>query len=423
MTCALLTIGTELTRGDLHNTNAGWLAERLTTLGYEVTHMLSIDDDDKRICEALTRLSHDHDLIITTGGLGPTTDDRTSACVARVLGVPLVRDSASLAWIAQRFAKYGRVMSPSNEKQADFPKGANILANGLGTAPGFCVQLGHALSFFLPGVPREMSAMFEQQVVSKLPARATPFTTVRLRTFGMSEAEVNDRLAGLEEKHGVTMGYRASHAEIEVKVLAQGRAGETVHTLEQRANAVGDEIAERLGRVVYSRGTAGLPEVIGQLLIEQGASLGLAESCTGGLVSQWITQVPGASQYYKGGIVGYANTAKSQILGVSELLLNKYGAVSEPVARAMAQGAARSFGTKYALSITGIAGPSGGTTDKPVGLVHWAVNSPQGTLSKERVFLGERSQVQQRAATAALFTLYQVLKGEVEPVAAPLSGR
>ncbi len=412
MSSALLTIGTELTRGDLQNTNTTWLAERLTSLGYEVTEMVTVDDDDERIQNTLSSLSERHQVIVSTGGLGPTTDDRTSACAARVLQVPLVRDEASLTKIRELFEKFGRTMSASNEKQADFPQGATILGNQKGTAPGFFCKIGPCSAFFLPGVPREMSAMFDEQVVPLLPVRNAPFTTVRLRTFGMPEAEVNDHLSGLEEQHDVTIGYRASHSDIEVKVLATGKKNESECDLKTRAEGIADEVVTRLGDVVYERGERHLPAVVGDLLISKGVRLALAESCTGGLLSQWITEVPGASRYYQGGVVSYANSAKTGILGVSELLLERHGAVSEPVARAMAEGAKRVLRADYSIAITGVAGPTGGTQEKPVGLVHWAVSTPQNTFSKHRVFFGDRAQIQRRAATFALHFLLQALTGK-----------
>jgi len=260
-----------------------------------------------------------------------------------------------------------------------------------------------------------MSVMFDEQVVPHLPKPAAPFTTVRLRTFGLPEAEVNDRLAAIETKHQVTIGYRASNSEIEVKVMARAQLAESAEQLELRASSAADEIASLLGPVVYSRGQAQLPEVIGQLLLERRATLALAESCTGGLLSQWITSVPGASRYFKGGVVAYANAAKAQLLGVPETVLRRHGAVSEPVARAMAEGAQRVLGSDYAIALTGLAGPGGGTKDKPVGLVHWAVTGPQGTVCRRVEFFGDRAQVQSRSATSALFTLYKFLTDQLSP--------
>lgn len=409
MSIALLTIGTELTRGDLHDTNSGWLAERLTSLGYEVTHMLSVDDDDERICAAFRNLSATHDVIISTGGLGPTTDDRTAACIAQVLEVPLVRNEAALSAISALFKAYGRPISPSNEKQADLPEHSTMLPNSKGTAPGFMVHMAAARVFVLPGVPREMMTMFNEHVVALLPPRQRLFCTLRLRAFGIPEAEVNDRLAGLEEKYDITIGYRASTSDIEIKVQASAPTRENAEQLQARAQLAADEIAQLLRPAIYSRSNALLPEVIGELLTLSKSTLAVAESCTGGLVSEWLTQVPGASRYYKGGVVSYANTAKAKVLGVPETILHKYGAVSEPVARAMAEGAKRVLGADYAISITGIAGPGGGSKEKPVGLVHWAVAGPDGTIARHRVMLGDRGLIQRRAAMSALFSLYKRL--------------
>src|SRR5688572_12807948 len=216
-TAAILCTGSELTRGELVNTNASWLAEALTAIGFEVGAVDAVPDDGARIVGALERLAKTHAIVVCTGGLGPTTDDLTSACVAELLGVPLVRDAESLALIEARFARSGRVMAPSNAKQADFPEGARILPNAAGTAPGFSVHLGGALAFFLPGVPGEMKAMFSASVAPAIePLLGDRHFQVRLATYGLPESEVNDRLAGIEAAHEVTLGYRAHLPTIEV---------------------------------------------------------------------------------------------------------------------------------------------------------------------------------------------------------------
>lgn len=412
MTCALFTIGTELTRGELHNTNSGWLAEKLSELGYEVTEMLTVDDDDERMIESLRRLSAKHQIVITTGGLGPTTDDRTSACAAQAFNQPLTRDEKCLDEIRQLFESHGRVMSPSNEKQADFPEGAQVLPNARGTAPGFYLEVDDSHLFFTPGVPGEMKPMFEQHIVPLLPPPERQVATARLRTFGLPESQVNDLLAGLEEDHQITIGYRASHSEIEVKVLAQARPAESQDALQKRAEAVADLVEQRLGEAVYARGKSSLPAEIGRQLMAKGASLGLAESCTGGLVAELITQVPGASSYFHGGIVSYSNAVKEKLLKVDPQLLVAHGAVSEEVVRAMAEGARSALNVDYSLSLSGIAGPGGGSEEKPVGLVHWAVAGPTGVFAFQRVFRGDRSQVQRRAALSGLWSLRKMIKEE-----------
>ncbi len=410
MTLALLSIGTEITRGELVDTNSQWLAEALTDRGHEVTEMATVDDHTPRIVEALSRLAEFHQAIVCTGGLGPTTDDLTTSAAAALLGVPLVRHADSLELIRARFAAHGRSVTPSDEKQADFPEGALVLPNDRGTAPGFSAAIGKSRAFFLPGVPHEMRAMFEAEVLPRLPEPSKRIAAVRLRTFGLPESEVNDRLRGVEDELDVLIGYRASFPEIEVKVLS---SRDSAVEAEGAARTAADEVKRRLGeKIVYGEGAkASLPQTVGSLLAERGLTLGLAESCTGGLVSESITAVPGASAYYRGGICSYANEVKQNLLGVPRETLERSGAVSEETARAMAEGARRALGVDVALAITGIAGPSGGTEEKPVGLVHWAVATAERTVAKHRVFPARRWQVQKLAAWAGLASIRLELLG------------
>lgn len=400
MTVALVSIGTEITRGELLDTNSRWMAERLTELGHHVVEMATVDDHPGRIGAVLQRLAGEHDVLVATGGLGPTTDDLTAAAVAQLQGVPLVRDEEALREVEQRLAERGRVLAPSNAKQADFPAGAEILPNRLGTAPGFAVTLGSARAFFLPGVPAEMSAMFDERVLPRLPPSREQRRAIRLRSFGLPESEVNDRLAGIEAQFDVVLGYRATFPEIEIKVLA---AGTDPGDVGSRCRAAADAIRARLGpKIVYGEGSVTLASAVGKLLRQGGLTFGLAESCTGGLVSELVTRVPGSSAYYVGGVCCYANQVKSGVLGVGADTLGDFGAVSEPVARQMAEGARRVLGCDLALAITGIAGPGGGTPEKPVGTVHWAVATPDGTRTWHRVFAGSRDRVRYLSAYAGL---------------------
>ncbi|HEX6274982.1 MAG TPA: competence/damage-inducible protein A [Polyangiaceae bacterium] len=410
MTAAVLCTGTELTRGELVNSNATWLAEALTTLGFEVAALDAVDDHAARIEGALRRLGAEHEVLVCTGGLGPTTDDLTSECVARVLGVPLERDAPSLEAIRARLERVGRAMAASNAKQADFPRGATILPNPNGTAPGFFVRLGRAAAFFMPGVPLEMKAMFDASVVPVIqPLVAERGHQTLLRTFGLPESEVNDRLAGIEAALGVTIGYRARLPEIEVKVLARAAsAGEA----RARSEAAAAEVRARLGDdVVYGEGATSLPEVVCRLLEARSLTLAAAESCTGGLVAELVTNVPGASRTFLGGAVTYSNASKTELLGVDPALLAAHGAVSEEVARAMAEGARRRFGASVALAVTGVAGPDGGSAEKPVGLVHWAVANDAGVVARHAVFSGAREQVRRRSAYAVLALVRRVVRG------------
>lgn len=408
MSAAVLCIGTELTRGEIVNTNASWLAEVLTDAGLEVTAIESIPDTRALIVETLHRLSAQHLVIVCTGGLGPTTDDITSECVAEVLGVPLERDEASLEAIRTRMEKFGRTMATSNAKQADFPKGATILPNRKGTAPGFAVQLGHARGFFMPGVPREMKTMFGELVAPALaPFLRDAMHQVRLRTFGMTESGVNDKLAGIEEAHDVTLAYRAHFPEIEVKVHA--RAAEAQAATE-RARRAADEVIARLGPdVVFGEGDVTFAEQLGKLLVGKKLTLAVAESCTGGGVGRLLTERSGASEFFLGGVVSYANSVKESLLGVPAAVLAEHGAVSAPVARAMAEGARKAVGSDLALAITGVAGPTGGTPDKPVGMVCFAVASAEGTSDRQMVFPGSRTQVRDLGAFAGLALVRKVV--------------
>jgi nicotinamide-nucleotide amidase len=408
MSAAVLSIGTELTRGEIVNTNASWLAEALTERGLDVRSLESIPDDRELIASTLHRLAAQHVVIVCTGGLGPTTDDITSECVAEVLGVPLVRDEASLAAIRERMARFGRKMAASNEKQADFPEGATILPNRKGTAPGFHVGLGHARAFFMPGVPREMKTMFGEGVVPELaPFVRGAMHQVRLKTFGMTESGVNDQLAGIEADFGVTIGYRAHFPEIEVKLLGRG---EQLAEAERRARRAADAVIARLGHdVVYAEGDVTFAEALGALLRDRGWTLSVAESCTGGSVARLLTERSGSSEFFVGGAVTYANSAKRDVLGVSEALLEEHGAVSGAVARAMAEGALAKFGSDMGLALTGIAGPTGGTVEKPVGLVHYAVATREGTSDRQMVFPGSRTQVRELASFAGLALVRKVV--------------
>jgi nicotinamide-nucleotide amidase len=409
-TAIVLCIGTELTRGELVNTNASFLAAGLTAAGFQVVEIDTVDDDAARIVAALRRAASAANVIVATGGLGPTTDDITTACVARELGVSLQRDEASLAAIRARFERLGRSMSASNEKQADFPVGANVISNPNGTAPGFSVRIGRASAFFLPGVPREMAPMFEQEVLpSVTPLVDEAYHQVLLRTYGLPESEVNDRLSGVEAEFGVTLGYRASFPIIEVKVLAHHRDRSIA---ESRARQAANEVRSRLGAVVFGEGDISFAQALGAELVARGWRLAAAESCTGGLVGEILTERGGASAFFLGSAVTYDDRAKTALLGVDPELVRSHGAVSSEVARAMAKGALARFEADVALAITGVAGPTGGSAEKPVGLVHYAVATHEGVSEKHAIFSGDRQLIRLRACYAALGLVLRAARGE-----------
>ncbi len=410
MTVAVLSLGTEIIRGELVNTNAQWLAEAISDEGHEVSEILCIGDDRAAIADALRRLARVNDTILCTGGLGPTSDDVTTEAAAEVVGAELVLDLASLERIRERFKRAGRQMASSNEKQALFPKGSEVLDNLEGTAPGFALTLAGARAFFLPGVPHEMRGMFERHVRPVLAQTGPGYLhQARLNTFGLPESAVNDQLAGIESEFGVQLGYRAHFPEIQVKVLAHG-ADQRAATA--RAELALAEVRRRLGEeVVFGSGKTTLAQAVGEELRARGMMLGLAESCTGGLVAQLLTENAGASDYFMGGVVCYSNRIKEQLLGVPARLLEEHGAVSGEVAEAMARGACRSLDVPLALAITGIAGPAGGNADKPVGLVHLAVCHGSTLVHERSIFPGDRRRVQFYAAFKGLGMLRRVLGG------------
>jgi nicotinamide-nucleotide amidase len=408
MQSAILTIGTELTRGELVNTNATWLSARLTGLGFDVVEQSVIADDRATIVATFERLSNAVGLVLVTGGLGPTTDDLTTACAAEAMGVPLLRDPASLEHIRARFERLKRTMTPSNEKQADFPEGAEVLPNPIGSAPGFAIVLGKARVFFMPGVPREMKTMFDDQIAPRIEKHAKKDTfQVRLRTFGLPESHVGDRLAGLEEANpGLTIGYRANFPEVEVKVHVRA---EDFESAKARSEALAAVVRERLGDFVFGEGEETFASVLAKALVEKKLTLAVAESCTGGLVGHLLTREAGASAYLLVDAVTYANEAKTRFADVSEDLLRAHGAVSPEVARAMAEGIRSRSGADVGLSLTGVAGPLGGSPEKPVGTVFLAVATREGTTVKHVLFVQERTMVQAYAAHAGLDLVRQVV--------------
>lgn len=411
MTAAVLSIGTELTRGELTNTNARWLGEQLTAIGFEVVEHATVDDDKARIVAALRRLAGVARVIVSTGGLGPTTDDLTTVAVAEALGTRLVRDPAIVEDIKRKFATFGREMPPSNEKQADFPEGARILANPVGTAPGFSVELSGARCFFVPGVPHEMKRLFHDYVapaVADLARRNTH--QIHLRTFGLGESAVGEKLAGLEAAEpGVVIGYRASFPEIEVKVLARGATDGEAEALARR---VADQVRERLGEAVYGERDDTFAAYVGRTLRERGLSLAVAESCTGGMIGAMVTSAPGSSEYLLLDAVTYSNASKQALLGVAEDTLRAHGAVSGECAIEMAEGALRLGAADIAVSVTGVAGPGGGTDEKPIGTV-WFALARKGapTFIRTRKLVGDRERIRTLASYIALHLVARAASG------------
>jgi nicotinamide-nucleotide amidase len=408
MTAAILSTGTELTRGELVNTNSQWLCEQLTLLGFTVVECITVGDDQAHIINALRRLAKQTRVVICTGGLGPTTDDLAREAAAEAIGVDLVRDEASLEAIKARFRTFQRSMPESNAKQALFPRGATIIANAVGTAPGFALTIDTSRCFFLPGVPLEMKHMFEFEVAPQIKKLAKKTThQVHLQTFGLTESMVADLLADLDvdaylpdQTSSVTIGYRAHFPVIEVKVLARASDENKAQRL---ADTVADEIRRRLGSAVFGGKNDTFAEYLSRVLRQNKLTLAVAESCTGGLIGKLITDVPGSSDYLLLDAVTYSNRAKSTLLGVDDRLIAQHGAVSEEVARAMAEGALRVAGSDIAVAVTGIAGPGGGTPEKPVGTICFGLaKKGAATESRSMTMPGNRDLVRTRSAYVAM---------------------
>jgi nicotinamide-nucleotide amidase len=421
----VLTIGDELLRGEIVDTNKSWLSERLLRLDVETRFHASVCDDPADMADAFRRAAGRADVVLVSGGLGPTRDDITLEVLARTFGRELRRHEPSLAAIRHFFAALGREMSPSNEKQALLPEGAEVLPNPVGTAPGCMLEVDGSVFFCLPGVPRELVRMMEEQVLPRLAARLRPSGTgvmraTLLRTFGMGESTLEDELKDLAREEGVTLGFRTAFPDNYLRPVV--RAASEAEA-EARLARVCEAIRARLRPLVYGQGDETLELVLGRLLAERGRSLALAESCTGGLLAQRISAVPGASRYFRGGLVAYANEAKRDLLGVPEALLAAHGAVSAEVARAMAEGARTRFAADLAVSTTGISGPDGGTPEKPVGLVFVGFADARGSEAYEFLFPFDRERHRLVTSQVAFDWVRRALLGEPRVAPRWLRGR
>jgi nicotinamide-nucleotide amidase len=397
---AILSTGDELTTGRIVDTNSSWIAERLFALGIDVIVVLTVGDYPDRLAWAWRQALELADVVISTGGIGPTADDLTSEVVARVLGVSLVEDAASAERIRQLFAAFGREMPLNNLKQALMPAGAVVIPNGLGTAPGYRVLHGATHAVVLPGVPREMKPMMEDTVLPWLRSlRGDEVYLSRVfQTFGVTESGLDELVAGVVDPAAGRLAFRASFPEVSLRLVVHGRPAEA----EARLQEISARLRERLGPYLYGEGATTLEEVVGQLLRERGLTVALAEGCTGGLVAHRLTGVPGSSGYVRGAVVAYGNPAKQDLLGVRAETLAAEGAVSEPVAGEMAAGARRVLGTALGLAATGIAGPEGGTSAKPVGTVVLALASDQEVATRRYQLWGTRDWVKLLASQIAL---------------------
>lgn len=409
VTVEVVTIGDELNRGEIIDTNSSWLAERLTALGAHVRWRTSVTDDPGDMAAALRQATGRADLVVTSGGLGPTDDDRTVDVVAALAGVAPAPDPAHEEKMRARFAERGFRLTPNNLRQVRVPTGADVLPNEAGLAPGFAVRIGAAEVCVMPGVPREMKPMFDRFVAPRVTARVGRARPARRtwRVTGKGESHVDHALAGLlDGVPDATLHFRIAYPENLVTVVVRREDEAEAEAVLDRLDA---EVRARLGDHVYATGDTTLAEVVGQRLLAAGATLAVAESCTGGLVGELVTAVPGSSRYFVGGVIAYANELKRDLLGVRPETLAAHGAVNEPTVIEMADGARRATGATWAIAVSGVAGPGGGTPDKPVGTVFIAVTREGRREVRKLFWPTERELVRRLAANAALHLLLKSL--------------
>jgi nicotinamide-nucleotide amidase len=404
----ILSTGDELLTGQVVDTNSAWLMDRLWDLGVMVRRKTLVGDDRADLDAAIRETTARADLVVMSGGMGPTEDDLTSACVAAVLGVPLELDEPSLRAIEGRFQRLGRVMTPNNAKQARFPRGAEVIPNRFGTAPGFLARVGRAEVVCLPGVPVEFRGLCQEWLLPRLGARLGEVPAARLvKLFGIPESHADHAMRPVMDdprNAGVRFGYRAHWPEIHVKWSVPGPDAEA------RADRILASVRGVFGDAIWGEGKDELPALVVARLALRGERVAVAESCTGGLVTELLTKVSGASAVLDLGVVAYANAMKERFVGVPPDVLAAHGAVSEPVARALAEGIRAAGGATWGIGVTGIAGPTGGTPEKPVGTVHLALAGPGGTVHVERHYFGDRDRVRLTAAHEALNLLRIALR-------------
>jgi competence/damage-inducible protein CinA-like protein len=405
----VVTIGTELLLGQILDTNAAELGRALAAAGVEIVRHSSVADRPEAIRAAVGDALARTGFVITTGGLGPTRDDMTKREVAALLGKPLELDAAVLRTLQERFRRLDRPMPAVNRTQAEVPAGATVLPNPRGTAPGLWVEDRGRVVVMLPGVPSEMRGLLAEEVLPRL-AKQSGGAVVRsrtVRTTGIAESALAERVGAIEEEIGpLTLAYLPSVDGVDLRVTAWGLPeGEAERLLE----AAETKLRARAGEHWYGANGADLAAAVLDQLRARKARLAVAESCTGGLLSGRITAVPGASDVFVGGVVAYDNVVKSGALDVPPELLARHGAVSEKVVRAMVASAQRQFGVDAALAVTGIAGPTGGTSEKPVGTVWLAARLGPEERALKRIFPGDRGEIRARSAQAALDVLRHLL--------------
>ena len=412
----ILSVGTELLLGDVVNTDAAMVAQELARIGINLLYAGTVGDNPQRLEESLRQALERSDLVVTTGGLGPTKDDLTKETIAKVLGLPLVEHAESRRRLEEYFTASRKECSANQYKQTLLPEGCHVLPNDHGTAPGcVCIADSGKMVAMLPGPPSELAPMLKKYLVPFLQGEDTTVIYSRnIRVFGKGEGVVAEAIAPFLEGENPTAATYAAEGEMYVRVTAKAPSQEEAQRL---CAPVVDEICRIVGDAVYGIDVDSLEQVVVEQLLHQEKTLATAESCTGGLIAKRITDIPGSSAVFEMGAVTYSNRIKHERIQVPQELLEKYGAVSEPVARAMAEGVRRAAGSSLGIGVTGIAGPGGGSKEKPVGLVYLALSDGQQTWVTKMPGggrIGSRTYYRNRAASTALDMVRRYLEGKLE---------
>ncbi len=413
MRCEIIAVGTELLMGQTMNTNARDIALALSALGVGVYYQTVVGDNEGRLEEVFNQAVKRTELVILTGGLGPTEDDITRETVAKVLGLPLEQNEDWVNKLESFFQKRKRPMSDVNRRQAMVPRGGQLLPNDRGTAPGIILEIKERIVVLLPGPPRELIPMFQNQVIPYLKKRLQSVDQLGvlqskvLRVIGMGESDLVSKLKDiLARQSNPTIAPLAKGAEVHLRITALAPSKKEAKYLIDQTAA---EINAVLGDSVYGVDDEELELAVAKQLWKKKMTVALAESCSGGFLSHRLTNIPGSSIYFKSGLVTYSNEAKADILGVDPVLINRHGAVSEEVASEMARCVRRLTDADIGLGITGIAGPSGGTAEKPVGLTYIALETEKGVFCRRYEFWGSREEIKERASQAALYLMWLFL--------------
>ena len=402
MRAEIITIGDEIIQGEILDSNSAYIGDRLSGLGIEVAFKTSVGDDLKRITEAIKLSLERVDLVIATGGLGPTNDDLTKKGIVKAFKRNLVFHEDILKKVEEGFKKRGIEMPKINQNQALLPQGAKALSNQYGSAPGIFIQEGKRLFFALPGVPLEMKTIFENEILPFLKSKSSKKFTLQkvLRTTGIVESAIYEKIEPiLKFKSPVKIGFLPGFSGVDLKLRIISESDDLAHKI---ILEIEQKVREILNEYIYGIDQETLEEVLGKLLQNKKKTISVAESCTGGLIGAKFTNVSGSSNYFINGVITYSNEAKIELLKIPKEIIEKYGAVSEQVAILMAEGVKKISNTDYGLSATGIAGPTGGTEEKPVGLVYIGLAHENDSFAKKFVFGGDRQAVRERTAQAAL---------------------